>query len=138
MEGLSPPGLEHLHHLGYEHEALFAGSFWMLFIQEAEARLAQAGLVPAGLADGDLALPVCRFASIRNEAYIPVPQNTGGNLAGRAQPEYPPNDSGWNAAGHPNPLEETYHLLAASATQRFIQALCGGDHAVVNRRSDNM
>lgn len=116
MEGLSLPGEEHLHHLGYEHEALFTASFWKCFIQEAELRFVQAGLVSAGLADGDLALPGCRYASLRNEAYIPVENQAwkeGDPSSMRVQPAYPPNTAGWNAAGHDNPLEEAYNLLEA-------------------------
>jgi hypothetical protein len=61
MAGLSPAGQEHLHHLGFEHEAAFGGAFWKSFVLEAEARLTRAGLVPGGVADGDLPLPGCRY-----------------------------------------------------------------------------
>lgn len=56
--------MEHLHHLGPEFEAAYGDGFWTLFVQEAEQRLQAAGLRPAGVADGDLALPGCQFASI--------------------------------------------------------------------------
>jgi len=121
MHGLSPAGEEHRHHLGPEFEALFTGSFWYSFILEAECRLARAGLVPAGVADGDLVLPGCRFASLRNEAYVAVPDPTWrpGNIAALKAPlAYPPNSAGWNAAGHPNPLESTVRKFEATSARR--------------------
>lgn len=120
MEGLSNLGDEHLHHLGYEYEAAFGAKFWFLFIQEAESRLNEAGLHTAGVADGDLALPGCRFASIRNEAFVPVPNpdwREGQHEHMKVCLEYPPNAEGWNAAGHQNPLHETVVMLQASVLQ---------------------
>eukprot|EP00656_Telonema_subtile_P038994 TRINITY_DN44144_c0_g1_i1.p1 TRINITY_DN44144_c0_g1~~TRINITY_DN44144_c0_g1_i1.p1 ORF type:complete len:270 (-),score=48.99 TRINITY_DN44144_c0_g1_i1:98-907(-) len=114
MEGLSPEGQFHLHHLGYEHEAHYDTGFWVRFIQEAERRLAAAGLQSAGVASGDLGIPGCRFASVRNEAFAPVvdPDWEEGMPAYlKKKLMYPPNELGWNAVGHPNPLEEAIGIL---------------------------
>lgn len=114
MAGLSPEGLDHLHHLGREFEAWYGGNFWMLFILEAERLLRAAGLHSAGVADGDLALPGCNFASIRNEAYVRELNEdwiNGDPPSQRQVLQYPPNRRGWNAAGHQNPFEATVELL---------------------------
>lgn len=127
---LSPPGQEHVHYLGPECEAMYTGEFWFLFIQEAERRLQEAGLVSAGLADGDLALPGCQFASLRNEAYVRVPNEAWHAGAPAHVPRtalaYPPNDVGWNGIGHANPFEGTIGLLEGRAAARGCAASQAG------------
>eukprot|EP00440_Ansanella_granifera_P008362 gb/GFBE01009059.1/.p1 GENE.gb/GFBE01009059.1/~~gb/GFBE01009059.1/.p1 ORF type:complete len:275 (+),score=47.37 gb/GFBE01009059.1/:1-825(+) len=98
MMGLCP-GKEHNFWLGPEFER--DSDFWEDFIQEAEVKLAAAGVRSRGCADGDL--PLGHYASLRNEAFV---------LASLADPFqapqyfiYPPNESGWNAAGHSCPLK---------------------------------
>jgi hypothetical protein len=90
-----------------------------------------------GTAHGDLALPGCDYASLRNEAFVPVakvlealelPSAEEGKVASQSvatvpvthvmQLEYPPNDLGWNAAGHSNPLLETIFFLREVAKSR--------------------
>jgi hypothetical protein len=58
---------------------------------------------------------VFRFASLRNEAFVPIANplwKEGDRPQLRTQLAYPPNHVGWNAAGHANPLADTYHSLA--------------------------
>jgi hypothetical protein len=76
MQGVVP---EHDHdlYLGQELLTVYNTPFWYNFIREAEKRLEAIGAVSRGVADGDLALPGCRFASLRNEAYVPVPVPVG-------------------------------------------------------------
>lgn len=90
----------HVIYLGKEME-IYSTAFWFTFVVEAEARLLRFGIRSRGCADGDFALPHCRFASIRNEAFVRV----NGQLC------YPPNDAGWNAARHPNPFLELIFFL---------------------------
>ena len=114
MDGCSPPGEEHKHYLGREYEAYYTPRFWFQFITEAERRLAAAGLRSAGLANGDLPLPGCRYCSLRNEAYVFVENPDwaeGMRDELRQQLEYPPNATGWNARGHPNIFEDCIQLL---------------------------
>lgn len=102
-------------------------------------------------ADGDLGLPGCSFASLRNEAYVKVPDvvlqlqernyatsvqtyatvneiNTSaapitptptgayGSTDGATMVlKYPPNQYGWNAARHPNPLLDVIFFLHVAA-----------------------
>ena len=54
------------------------------------------------------------------------------------EPEYPPNDAGWNAAGHWNPLEGVVDALKEEATwhryqhahAHVQQATCAGELAI--------
>lgn len=142
MQGVVP---EHDHdlYLGTQLDHVYNTPFWYNFVVEAERRLRVLGISSRGVADGDLALPGCVYASLRNEAYIKVPdiilQDLGGRLRagidakeegssdtflGSDVPKdhepppsyamvlkYPPNDSGWNAARHPNPLLELIFFL---------------------------
>jgi hypothetical protein len=112
-------------YMGPEYEAIYGTPFWFAFIVEAERRLARAGVRPRGCADGDLPLPGCKYASLRNEAFVRVPQpvvdfrDPPGD-AGEA-PEmqlslaYPPNALGWNAAGHFNPFLDLLFFLKVRA-----------------------
>lgn len=88
-----PAGTEHRFWLGPEYES--DATTWASFVQEAEELLSSQGIESnGGVADGDL--PLGRYASIRNEAFV------------YGNPEflyiYPPNEAGWNAAGHLCPL----------------------------------
>jgi len=151
MADLAPPSEVHNFWLSKEYER--SGSFWRNLIREAERRLRHYKIESAGCADGDL--PLGRFASIRNEAFVPwhpageetkvprqqqkrrrkmketetskdkkeignhndvvktrknvndsdnCPHNDSSSLkdttSTRHRLIYPPNLSGWNAAGH--------------------------------------
>eukprot|EP01118_Nematostelium_gracile_P012657 TRINITY_DN4652_c0_g2_i2.p1 TRINITY_DN4652_c0_g2~~TRINITY_DN4652_c0_g2_i2.p1 ORF type:complete len:260 (-),score=69.10 TRINITY_DN4652_c0_g2_i2:27-806(-) len=92
------------YYLGREFEAPYSPQFWFNFIKKVEKELMKAGIPNnGGVADGDFELPGCHYASLRNEAFVKVGNNP--------LPEYPPNFCGWNAAGHPNPLEDTIQAL---------------------------
>lgn len=113
-------------YLGHEIEAPYSPQFWYTFIAEAESRLKYAKIRSnGGTAAGDLPLPNCLYASLRNEAFVveedqqvspPVavtdprygPVTLGSD---KPQLQYPSNQAGWNAAQHKNPLEETIYLL---------------------------
>jgi len=103
MMGLVPEE-DHTFYIGREVEGIFTAPFWFTWIQEAEARLAAAGVRSRGTADGDLALPGCVYASLRNEAFVKV---NGG------EPEYPPNHTGWNATRQINPMTDVVFMLGA-------------------------
>lgn len=74
---------------------------WLTFIAEAEQALESAGVRSRGIADGDF--PLGKYASIRNEAFVPD---------GKKDMVYPPNEAGWNGAGHmcPLPLSATRRI----------------------------
>lgn len=91
MTGLCEDCQLHNFWLGPEFER--DSGFWHQFVQAAEEAFQKAGVESHGLADGDLKLG--RYASLRNEAFIPV---DGLHV-------YPPNNAGWNAAGHACPLQ---------------------------------
>ncbi|KAJ4458527.1 hypothetical protein PAPYR_5724 [Paratrimastix pyriformis] len=90
------------------------GTFWRDFVSVAESRLARAKIRPAPLAQGDL--PLGRYCSLRNEAFVRVgpewrPPSSGwaGYDQGAAELHkcqwvYPENNAGWNAARHPVPF----------------------------------
>lgn len=180
MQGVVP---EHDHdlYLGRYLKDIYGSPFWFNFIQESERRLAALGIESRGVAVGDLPLPGCRYASLRNEAYIPVPEyvhmelripetkEPGENsvksspidqgpeahsistlsptasqgLQTSASPmeqrlvkvlKYPPNDYGWNAARHPNPLLEVIFFLRAIAPiQRRVEELESIVQAVLDK-----
>jgi hypothetical protein len=121
------------YYLGAEIEAPYDAKYWFDFISEAEKRLCDAGVRSnGGVADGDLPLPHCRFASLRNEAFVieedaPIaPQVTvfhadlGNVTIGSIRPQlqYPSNKAGWNAAKQRNPLEETIYMLLLNPPHR--------------------
>ena len=89
------------YYLGSEHESVYDAVFWYKFICEAENRLSCHNIKSNGLASGDLPLPHCKYASLRNEAFVTI----DGQLI------YPPNECAWNAKKHRNPLEETVYML---------------------------
>ena len=103
-QGMNLPGVADCEvFLGSEIE-VYGVAFWTTFVREAEERLVRAGVRSRGCADGDLHLPGCHFASLRNEAFV-----FGG--CAKRQLEYPPNACGWNAAKHPNPWLELIFVL---------------------------
>jgi len=73
--------------------------FWREFAELAERRLLQAGVRSRGIADGDLAIG--QLSSIRNEAFVVAPPHKDF--------VYPPNETGWNAAGQLCPLDLKVH-----------------------------
>ena len=144
MDNLGDPGTNHIYHLSPEFEAGYDSAFWFDFIRRAERALATAGVRSRGTADGDLALPTCRYASLRNEAFcmapsyshpvsdcnsasylnrptdthveledlsVPVPVSVSVPDQHRQEMQYPPNNKGWNAAGHFNPLSRVISCL---------------------------
>jgi len=94
------PGTEHRFYLGPEFER--DATFWAELVRDAEEALAAAGVEShGGTACGDLPLGG-RYASLRNEAFVPVRQDEEAEHG--TDYIYPPNKAGWNAAGHPCPL----------------------------------
>jgi hypothetical protein len=69
------PELDHDIYLGPEVQEVYNTPFWYEFIVKAEERLRDVGAVPRGVADGDLKLPGCIYASLRNEAFVKVPRS---------------------------------------------------------------
>src|SRR3989338_3274000 len=61
-------GQDHEFYIGPEYAEIYSSVFWFTFITQAESRLLLAGVRSRGVADGDLPLPNCTFASLRNEA----------------------------------------------------------------------
>ena len=140
MQGVVP---EHDHdlYLGPELHDVYTAPFWYNFITLAECRLSAIGVQSRGVAVGDLKLPGCTYASLRNEAYIRVPiveplvafNNDNGEekkdedleqvmsatnfptvpIAPAMKLVYPPNDCGWNAARHINPFLDVIFFLRA-------------------------
>eukprot|EP01117_Protostelium_nocturnum_P005885 TRINITY_DN2116_c0_g2_i1.p1 TRINITY_DN2116_c0_g2~~TRINITY_DN2116_c0_g2_i1.p1 ORF type:complete len:265 (+),score=94.20 TRINITY_DN2116_c0_g2_i1:105-899(+) len=108
-------GEDHLeqfrYYLGREYEAPYDADFWVDFIKTSEERLEGAEIPSNGLADGDLSIPNCKYASLRNEAFVKVKDDD-------KVPQYPPNSCGWNAANHPNPLQDVLTKMGSrSSTQ---------------------
>jgi len=91
-------------YLGNEFQAAYPPSFWFDFITTAEQRFQAINIrTNGGVAVGDLPLPSCRYASLRNEAFVIEDPTVG--------LQYPSNQASWNAAKHKNPMEETIYLL---------------------------
>jgi len=67
--------------------------FWIQFFFRIEFCLKSNRIKPNGLAEGDLMLG--EYVSLRNEAYVKVKENF----------MYPPDEFGWNAAGHDLPFD---------------------------------
>lgn len=118
MQGVIPE-LDHELFLGSEVETYLA-PFWFTFIREAERRLQLAGIRSRGVADGDLALPSCIYASLRNEAFVPIPKVLENGTTTK-ELVYPPNHTGWNAARHPNPFLDVIFFLRSLTP--FIQRI---------------
>ncbi len=94
-------------YLGKELE-IYSTVFWFNFVMEAERRLLLHGVEARGCADGDLALPNCKYLSLRNEAFVKV----NGELC------YPPNNVGWNAARHACPFWELLFFLKQAQNRK--------------------
>lgn len=143
MDGLADRGHEHEFELGVEFEAAYTTAFWFRFVRTVERRLRRAGICSNGCADGDLPLPACEYASLRNEAYIQWPprpaaapvaaaaaavavEASAGNdvdadIALHRRLVYPPNAAGWNAARHAHiflPVIECLEVLASELADR--------------------
>lgn len=88
---------------------IYSCPFWFNFIRTAEKRLALAKVRWRGVADGDLGLPGCVYTSLRNEAFVDDSRPQHGTTV--VNKVYPPNKSGWNAAGHPNPFVDVIFFL---------------------------
>eukprot|EP00467_Chlorarachnion_reptans_P024437 CAMPEP_0114492906 /NCGR_PEP_ID=MMETSP0109-20121206/3818_1 /TAXON_ID=29199 /ORGANISM="Chlorarachnion reptans, Strain CCCM449" /LENGTH=328 /DNA_ID=CAMNT_0001669807 /DNA_START=45 /DNA_END=1031 /DNA_ORIENTATION=+ len=128
MADLAPENELHKYWLSADYER--SGSFWRALVVEAERRLRFYGVRYAGCANGDL--PLGRYTSIRNEAFVFPPDAPIGECKiskeksfGTTKNEqdqdkkskkyddtpikctrmavYPPNYSGWNAAGQAVP-----------------------------------
>lgn len=101
------PGTEHRFWLGPEFQR--SPSFWSSFVAEAERVLLDAGIENhGGTAIGDVALG--RYASLRNEAFVLRREQTNQHRRNGAMTFiYPPNEAGWNAAGHPLPMHVPMH-----------------------------
>ena len=81
-----------------------SGAFWRGVVRDAERRLRAHGVESRGCADGDL--PLGRYASLRNEAFVRWTRGDRKRPGPQALPApfvYPPNEAGWNAARHPLP-----------------------------------
>jgi hypothetical protein len=85
--------------------------YWGDFIIEAERLLNEAGVGSNGCAQGDRPLPKCKYASIRNDAYIYEIMTTDSEILRSYM--YPPSFCGYNAAGHTNPFENIIAVLAS-------------------------
>lgn len=103
---------DHEFYLGAEAPFFYNTPFWYTFIIEAERRLQLNNIRSRGVADGDLLLPSCIYTSLRNEAYVSQldPGTSSPDLV-RISLVYPPNDAGWNAAKHINPMLEVIFFL---------------------------
>ena len=111
MQGVVP-GMDHELYMDSGLDEVYQAPFWFTFIREAERRLQRAGIRSRGVADGDLALPGCIYASLRNEAFVPVPIESEDPVSRQTkQLVYPPNSHGWNAAKHPNPFLDVIFFL---------------------------
>lgn len=93
--------LDPIFYLGEELNVIYNSMFWFTYILEAEKRLSGAKIRSRGVADGDLPLPGCQYASLRNETFIKLDDDY----------VYPPNSSGWNGSNHKNPMLEVLFFL---------------------------
>lgn len=92
---------------------VYSTTFWFTFVRTAEKRLAEAGVRTRGVADGDLLLPTCVYASLRNEAFCKDPAQAG--TPNENELVYPPNVCGWNAADELNPFLDVIFFLSTLA-----------------------
>ena len=114
------PGSEHRFWLGpeFQHDP----AFWRNFVTDAEQALWVAGIAShGGTAEGDV--PLGRYASLRNEAFIQGREMREDGRTGPPTFIYPPNEAGWNAAGHPTPIHVPLHSRFQAAAAR---AFCLG------------
>jgi hypothetical protein len=95
-------------HLGLQSAFEQDVEFWHSFIEEAESRLEAEDIVAGPLAEGDLRMG--RYMSLRNESFCRMEarwETLLGDYRNWSRVEdyiYPPNDAGWNAAGHECPF----------------------------------
>jgi len=109
--------------LGCEFER--PSSFWHDLVRDAEAALHKAGIEShGGTAIGDLPLDGLGYASLRNEAFIPIQENSGRHGCRHTVYVYPPNSAGWNAAGHRSPLELQWQLRFRFLIAALISMCC--------------
>lgn len=118
MQGVADGAHDHDFFMDQALSEVYSCPFWFNFIRTAEERLAKAGVRSRGVASGDLALPGCAFASLRNEAFVLDPTKPDTNPHEKV---YPPNACGWNAAGHPNPFVDVIFFL--KQLEPFMHAL---------------
>lgn len=120
MIGHCRDGTEHRYWLGPEFER--DSAFWEGFVRDAEYLLQLAGIrCNGGTATGDLPLGG-PYASIRNEAFVWLPDEHA-ERPGTMSYIYPPNDAGWNAAGHPCPIRVPRLARWRAGTARAMSAV---------------
>jgi len=91
-----------------------SSEFWLDFVEIAERRLRAAGIRSnkdennLAVAAGDF--PLGEYASLRNEAFIPIWSLQPHDGSTQLNPQYPPNEYGWNAAQHRIPLPLSYKM----------------------------
>jgi hypothetical protein len=93
------------HHEGYDTSELCEGrlsiadehseDYWFEFYNRIEVLLRDNNIRERGCAKGDL--PLGRFVSLRNEAFVQCPVKDVGI--------YPPDECGWNVLGHTLPFD---------------------------------
>jgi hypothetical protein len=111
------PGCEHRVWLGPEFER--DASFWDSFVSDAEHLLEDAGIEShGGTANGDL--PLGCYASLRNEAFVLGTEKMPDGTKGQPAFIYPPNETGWNAAGHVPPMHVPVHRRCQAAATRAL------------------
>jgi hypothetical protein len=101
--------------------------FWLDFMITAEARLAEQNIKERPHPEGDKSMG--RYCSLRNESFIPLKEEWKQTVpANRRVPFnrgeycYPPNEAGWNGAGHKNPLDKKlYAFFAQSYSKKVLR-----------------
>lgn len=126
MMGICNPGTEHRFWLGPEFQR--EPAFWTTFVAEAEQVLQEAGIEShGGVADGDV--PLGRYASLRNEAFVLGHEVREDGGQGAETFIYPPNSAGWNAARQPLPFHVPVHRRLQVAVARILGVLrCPARH----------
>merc|ERR1712187_444183 len=94
MQGVAGGDFDHDFYMDQALSEIYSCPFWFNFIRTAEKRLALAKVRSRGVADGDLGLPGCVYASLRNESFVDGSQPQNGTAI--VNKVYPPNKSGWN------------------------------------------
>lgn len=115
MMGYCTPGSEHRFWLGPEFQR--EPAFWSAFVAQAEQALLAAGVEShGGAAEGDV--PLGQYASLRNEAFVLGREEREDGLRGQLDFIYPPNETGWNAAGHPLPMQVPWRRRVEASLAR--------------------
>jgi len=126
MQGFANGEHDHDFFMDQSLSEIYSCPFWFNFIRTAEKRLSTAGVRSRGVADGDLGLPGCVYASLRNEAFINDPAKPEAN----AEQVYPPNECGWNAARHSNPfIDVIFFLKQLEPFMHALHRLSGTSHS---------